>query len=293
MSNQFTRAQCLAVVERSPEAVASHEKNAWLALFARYNLVEDPVGSAPHIGGIFDRRSGYRSDARLSRFYDTFIAPNTIRFEVERDTVCGLHVVRDLTIVICMAPKVIVRVPVHLLYELIVEEGELKVFRLAAHWELWPMLRQQVATGWPFLKVGSASGLRMLRHQGIVGMAGFMRALSSAGAAGKAQIDRFAHYFNRGDVQALEKLFAASDTRIAFPHAQRYLSVAACVAQGGQMRFSKVLAAGNMVSATVDYSTSEQRFQGVVLFELQRRHLHIVAVSFYWSDAQDAIEILV
>ena len=43
----FTEADCLALVERSPAAVAVHDKAAWLALFARYNLVEDPVGSAP------------------------------------------------------------------------------------------------------------------------------------------------------------------------------------------------------------------------------------------------------
>ncbi len=95
-----------------------------------------------------------------------------------------------------MSPQVLVRVPVHLLYELNVEDDELKIFRLAAHWEFWPMLKQQTASGWPFVKVGSASAVRLLRHMGVTGMAGYMRALSSVGAAGKEQIDRFARYFN-------------------------------------------------------------------------------------------------
>jgi hypothetical protein len=286
-SKHFTAADCLALVERSPAAVADHDRDAWMQLFARYSLVEDPVGSAPHIIGIFDRQSGYRSADRLRRFYETFIAPNTIRFDVYRDIVCGLHVVRDLTIEITMAPHVVVRVPMHLLYELTVEDNVLKIFRLAAHWELRPMLRQQMTAGWQSLKVGNASALRMMRHQGVAGMAGFMRALRSVGDAGKAHVERFAQYFNAGNVAALESLFAAPDTLIAFPHASRYLSISACADEGGALKFGKLLAAGNVVSATMDYSRAGESHQGVAFFELDIRRLLIVAASFYWAPSQD------
>ena len=289
-SMQFSDAECLALVQRSPAAVAAHDRQAWLSLFARYNVVEDPVGSAPHIGGIFDARSGYRSDAHLQRFYQTFIAPNTIRFEVDRDIVCGLHVVRDLTIEITMAPAVVVRVPVHLLYELTVEDDELKFFRLAAHWELWPMLRQQFAAGWPMLRVGSASMLRMLRHQGILGTVGFMRALSSVGESGKRQASRFAQYFNAGDAAALQRLFAASGPRIAFPFGQPRITPAECAAEGGQIRLGKLLAAGNLVSATVDFARADKHCRGVAFFELEKCSLHIVTVRFYWSVATAAAD---
>jgi hypothetical protein len=272
-------------VERSPAAVAVKDKAAWLALFARYNLVEDPVGSAPQISGIYDHRLGYRGSDRLSRFFDTFIAPNTIRFHVDRDVVCGLHVVRDLTIEIIMAPQVVVHVPVHLLYELTLEGDVLKIFRLAAHWEFWPMLKQQAASGWPFVRVGSASALRLLQHMGIAGMAGYMRALSSVGAPGKERIARFAQYFNKGEVPALQRLFARHDIEIAFPHAGPRLSIADCARQGGEMRFTKLLAAGNVVSATVDYQRADNIIPGVALFELDRRSLRIVALSFYWSQS--------
>jgi hypothetical protein len=276
-------ADCLALVERSPAAVAARDKAAWLQLFARYNLVEDPVGSAPQISGIYDRRTGYRGSDRLGRFFDTFIAPNTIRFHVDRDVVCGLHVVRDLTIEITMSPSVIVHVPVHLLYELTVEDDELKIFRLAAHWEFWPMLKQQTASGWPFVAVGSASAARLLRHMGVTGMVGYMRALSSVGAAGKEQIAHFLRYFNAGDAVALGSLFARPDIEIAFPHAGQRLAIADCARQGGEMQFSKQLAAGNVVSATVVYQRADQTFHGVAIFELDSRSLRIVALSFYWS----------
>ena len=279
----MNEADCLALVEQSPTAVAVHDKAAWLRIFARYNVVEDPVGSAPHTGGLYDRRQGYRGDGRLSRFYETFIAANTIRFHVDRDIVCGLHVVRDLTIEIVMSPQVVVRVPMHLLYELTVEATELKIFRLAAHWELRPMLKQQMVFGWSNIKVGSASAGRMLRYLGIGGVVGFMRALSSVGTAGKQQTALFATYFNQGKMAGLEGLFANPGVKIAFPHAGRRLSIADCAGMGGQMRFSKVLAAGNFVTATVNYEAGQVCHGGVAFFELDRRTLRIVALSFYWQ----------
>lgn len=288
---RFTEDDCLALVERSPAAVAVHDKDAWLGLFARYNLVEDPVGSAPQFTGTYDPRVGYRGRDQLSRFFDTFIAPNTIRFHVDRDVVCGLHVIRDLTIEITMSPNVVVRVPVHLLYELTIEEEELKIFRLAAHWELWPMLKQQIASGWPFLRVGGASAVRMWRYQGIAGMGGFMRALSSIGAPGKAQIEKFGRMFNQRDLAGLQSLLASSDITIAFPHGRPNLSIAECAREGGEMLFTKLLAAGNVVSATVAYQREDHLYQGVALFELNRRSLQVVALTFYWADPPGSLAI--
>ena len=46
---------------------------------------------------------------------------------------------------------------------------------------------------------------------------------------------------------------------------------------------SKVLAAGDVVSATVHYQQGERDYRGVALFKLQRRSLQIDGVSFYWS----------
>ena len=190
---------------------------------------------------------------------------------------------RDLTIEITMSPEVVVRVPMHLLYELVVEDEELRIFRLAAHWELWPMLKQQMASGWPFLKVGGASAVRMVRHLGLPGMLGFMRALFSVGAAGKERIEYFAVHFNAGDPAALARLFASPEVEIAFPYGGRRLSVSECVRKGGEMRFTKLLAAGNVVSATVAYQTADRNYHGVAIFELDRRSLQIVTLTFYWS----------
>jgi hypothetical protein len=289
-TKHFTEADCLALVERSPRAVARHDQAGWMQLFARYSLVEDPVGSAPHINGIFDATSGYRSADRLRRFYETFIAPNTITFHVERDIVRDLHVVRDLTIEITMAPQVVVRVPMHLLYELTIEDDALKIFRLAAHWELGPMLKQQMTAGWHSVRVGNAAALRMIRNQGLAGMAGFMRALRTVGAEGKSRVEQFVRHFNAGDSGALASLFAAPKSLIEFPFAGHHLSISDCVREGGELRLGKLLASGNTLSATMDFDRSGRRIQGVVFFELETHRLQIVAVDCYWSSSGAAVK---
>lgn len=172
-------AAVLDFVERSPAAVARHDRAAWVALFAADCVIEDPVGSRPHHAG--DR-------GVIARFYDTFIAPNVIVFQRGRDYVDGLQVLRDLSIEIRMAPSVTIRVPMYLVYELCLEAGGLRIRRLAAHWELRPMLMQLLRCGLRGLPPALALGWRMIRLQGLGGTLGFMRAWRSAGSAGKAAV---------------------------------------------------------------------------------------------------------
>src|SRR5690606_33906741 len=87
MPPEPTAVDLLTAVQASPRAVAAHDKDTWVSLFAPGAAVNDPVGSTPHVG-----------PAAISRFYDTFIAPNTIAFHVDRDLVAGRTVVRDLSI---------------------------------------------------------------------------------------------------------------------------------------------------------------------------------------------------
>jgi len=281
MPEQFSDADCLALVERSPAAVAAHDKRAWLDLFASDYIVEDPVGSAPHIPGTGGEH-GVREP--LDRFYETFIAPNAIRFLVERDCPRDLEVMRDLTIEITMSPRVVVRVPVHLLYELGVEAGALKIRRLAAHWELRPMLQQQMAAGWPALRVLGASSVRMLRHLGVSGTAGLMHALSGVGAGGKARVERFVQAFNAGDREGLLAQTAAPGIEIAFSREAPPLCVAGLASLGGEIHVSKVLAAGNVVTATVTHDRAGTRRRGVALFRLDSGSQCITAMTCYWAD---------
>lgn len=276
--NHNSPEQCLAVVEQSPAAVAQHDKAAWMALFADNNTVEDPVGSAPHVTVAGE----LPSNDHLSRFYETFIAPNRIRFHVDQDIVSGLHVMRDLTIEIAMSSKVTVRVPVHLLYELTQQGEELKISRLAAHWELRPMLLQQLSAGSGFIGVGLASGIRMLRHLGLRGTAGFMRALSGAGEEGKQQVRELIRCCNHKDAAAVEQLLLHQNIEVSLPTADGNFPIGQLAAQEGTLRVSKILSAGETVSATVFYTRGKQVNRGVALFQLQPHSFHISAATFYW-----------
>jgi len=96
-----TREELLAVVERSPAWVEAQDRENWLALFGDDALVEDPVGAPP----------ARKATGALGRFWDTFIAPHHILFEIRRDHVIGRDVFRDAVIHTRIGPHVAIEVP--------------------------------------------------------------------------------------------------------------------------------------------------------------------------------------
>lgn len=151
------RAELLALVQSSPAYVGAHDKAGWLGIFASEHVIEDPVGSRPV-------RSA-EPDA-LDRFWDTFIAPNQIEFEVLHDWVNDMEVVRDVTIVTTLRPGVVVRTPAHLVYETTYEDGVLKIRRMAAHWEPRPVYRQLIRPSRAHLAAAMGQLVHMVRTLG-------------------------------------------------------------------------------------------------------------------------------
>ena len=146
------------------------------------------------------------------------------------------------------------------------------------------MLKQQVANGWPFLRVGLASSLRLLRYLGLGGMLGFTRALFGVGEGGKQQVARFAKYFNARKPDELAALFEPRALpSVDAPGFGVKRSLEEMVKEGGVVVLDKVLAAGDVISASLCYERGERHYRGVALFKLQRRSLQIDEVSFYWS----------
>lgn len=278
-----TAEQLLAVVEQSPAAVAVHDKLAWMAIFADFHIVEDPVGSTAHIGGVYDSKAGYRGHGALSRFYDTFIEPNHIRFEVAKDYVCGTHVVRDLTIHITMSDKVQVQTPMHLLYELDEQNNGWKIRRLAAHWELIPMLKQLFGKGLAALPVMAGLTARMTKYQGLSGMLGFSKAASTIGKKGKQAVERFVSAFNRKDLADLMVVVDNDNPMIAWPNGEKLLAASQLFEHiDGEIELTaKQLAAGNMVSVSTTWRRGEQSQDMVVFFEFNRKTAKIASVKVY------------
>lgn len=269
----------LAAVQRSPQAVAAGDREAWLSLFSRYHVLEDPVGSRPHVGGLYDCRSGRRGRGPLERFHDAFIAPNRIRFHVAADLVCGLHAVRDLEIEIGMAAGVEVRVPMHLLYELVPEAGELKIQRLAAHWELPAMLGELLRPDPACLRALAGNSLNVLRAQGLPGLAGFGRALFSVGSAGRRQVQALLSALQGGDAEAVAR--ACPGVELA-DSGQRLGAAEAC-ALLRDLDCPKLLVAGDVVSASLRLMDGRR---GVMFCYMARRPLRVDRCALYLEPAR-------
>lgn len=223
----------LALAHASPEAVAAHDREAWLGLFARHHVVEDPVGGRPVLGGLYDRRSLRRGGEPLARFWDTFIAPNHIRFHVERDDIVdGLTVVRDVTIETGLGGGVVARAPMHLLYETTLDDGQPRIRRIAAHWEVAPMFAQVAGIDPAKVRVGMSMAGRMLRHQGLGGSLAFGAAVRSVGERGKRAVRLLVGSAHRGDPDALGILGGRSVTDLTKVIAAGDAVTASCTADG-------------------------------------------------------------
>ncbi|EGD54978.1 hypothetical protein SCNU_10621 [Gordonia neofelifaecis NRRL B-59395] len=234
----------LATVEGSPAAVAAHDKEQWLSLFADGAVVNDPVGSSPH-----------RGDEQLSRFYDTFIAPNTIVFHQEHDdVVSGSTVVRDVTLEIRMSDDVVLHVPTHLRYEMTSPD---RIAGLYAHWELPTMVMQLLKKGVHALPVSARLSGSMVRNQGLAGAFGFGRGFLRAGENQKRTAIAF---------------LAAPTAQLP---AKDGTGASLTPADLSGWRAGKCLAAGRFVTVSLQRDDDH----GVAMFEFAKRDL--VAVTLY------------
>jgi hypothetical protein len=284
------RQALIDITQQSPEAVSAHDRAAWMSLFARYNMIEDPVGSRPHHSGGFDVVSGVRGNGPLGRFYDTYIAPNQIIFHVVRDVVCGNNVVRDLHLEINMSDEVGIKVPMHALYEMIDQGGEFKIVRLAAHWELLEMVKQLSGAGMAAVPVLASLSWRMLSIQGPSGILGFMRGLGGVGAGGKSAVEKFVKSLNNQQHSAVKLLFSASNQGVEFPHDEASLTPSEFTEQfSGQLTVNKLLSAGYVTSCSFELAQEGGKKCGVAFFEFNAKNRKIDTVKFYWDACKRAI----
>jgi hypothetical protein len=262
-------AEMIAAVQASPAAVAAHDRGAWVGLFARNGEVNDPVGSRPHVGR-----------AAIERFYDTFIAPNTIVFRVEHDIVCGKTVVRDLALETIMSTGARLSVPMHLRYELVREDGALKIHRLCAHWELQPMIAQMMRQGANGIWTSTLLGLQMMRHLGIGGSLGFAEGFRGVGDDGKRRVEALLEAMARDDAASAQQALG-SGARLEWP-AGTPLPLRALLGKTRGLQWRKLLAAGPFVTASVSLDGGVRH--GVALFEFNKADRRIGRMQFFVSE---------
>ena len=269
MSSKFTPDQLLAAAKASPAAVAAHDRQGWVDLFASDGEVNDPVGSKPH-----------RGRAAIERFYDTFIAPNTIVFHVDHDIVCGMSVIRDLAIETIMSTGATLSVPMHLRYDLAHENGTLKIHRLYAHWELAPMVAQMLGLGLKGLWTSTKLGIQMMQHLGLGGALGFSQGFRGIGASGKQRVEAFHTAIGSGaSVNAKAQL--SPDATLEWP-SNRRCSFDDFVKKAAGAQWRKLLAAGEVVSAS--FTLVDAKTHGVALFEFSRADRLIRRIRVFVAD---------
>ncbi|MFI6366097.1 nuclear transport factor 2 family protein [Nocardia sp. NPDC050630] len=258
-----TAQDLIAAVQASPRAVTAHDKVAWVELFTAEATVNDPVGSRPHIGR-----------AAIERFYDTFIGPNTIAFQVDHDFVGPSTVVRDLLIRTTMSTGATVAVPMHLRYDLVEQDGVWKITRLAAHWELAAMIVQLLRTGLPGLGAALKLGPQLIANQGFDGMLGMMQALGGIGRSGKRVAAQIFSAAAATDISRVRRLLSE---RTIIELAGTRISLEEFTNRSRNMQWGKLIAAGRTVSASVQLDAA----QGVAFVEFAPDSRRITAIRIF------------
>ena len=280
-----TSEELLELVSRSPAAVAIHDKKAWLELFSRAAIVQDPVGTAPH-RRTASGEGAASGDDPLGRFWEIFIAPNRISFVAYQDIVIGDEVVRDVSIRSRLSSGITIEVPAYLLYRTIDEDGEARIEALMAHWELRSMVRQVMAEGLAGLSSMVQLGWRMLTIQGAAGVLGTIRGISRGifGRGGRAVHD-FATALNARDEKTLVGLLDGEETLIEYPAGvgeslHEFLSGA-----GRDLRIdvSGLTSSGWWSSCVFQASRGDVTHRGVAFFEFNPKTRKIRSVRFFWN----------
>jgi hypothetical protein len=281
-TRSFERAERLAVAEASPRMVAAHDRDGWYALFARGAAVEDPVGTPPCRKG-YMRRGLLSAEDELLGFYDAFIGSNDIRFDVHQDVVVGLTVARDVTIHARMPTGFTSSVPAYLLYELELEDGALRVGRLAAHWEVSANAKQTSAAG---LR-GTASMLYsmtwMLRHLGPAGTREYVRGTrTGVRRPGRQAAQALAKAIEAGDRGAIEGLVTARASVQVGDREDVPLRSLLDTFPGFVLRVKDLVAGGYTVSGRCEVTLEGRVHQGLAFFDFDRptRTIHRARLLF-------------
>lgn len=260
-----TRADLLAIVERSPAAVGAHDRAAWVGLFTANGVVEDPVGSRPH-----------RGTTDLTRFYDTFIGPRDITFHRDTDLIVGSTVVRDLELEVRMSDAVVMRIPAFLRYD--VDADAQLITRLQAYWELPAMVAQFARVGFDAAPVGLALGRSLLRNQGVSGTFGFASGFAGAGRRGRRHLTDLLRAASVGDEVSVRR--AVSDTSLVTLGDDIRLGSSELAARLRGARWPKVIAAGDTVVAALE----RDGLRSVLIADLRRRPTALSRLRLFTED---------
>jgi hypothetical protein len=256
----------IEAVDRSRVLVAEHDREAWVGLFAFPGEVEDPVGSLP-----CRRRPG--GDDEVGPFYDTYIAPNKVDLEVHDDVTGGLVAVRDVTIHTTLATGARLDVPAYVVYAMSREGDGLRIRRLAAYWEIVPMVLAVLRQGWVGVRTLLQVTGRILRFQGLRGLWAYKRAIlfGVRRSRGRALASAFIDTFNRANPDA-RTLILKDCAGAPLPP----------IGPDARMEAGKLVCAGRMVVLRVWLRDGERSRSGICF--LRTGWTDVESARFYFKE---------
>lgn len=228
-------------------AVGRHDRAGWLALFTPDIRLEDPVGSAPHIGHL-----------QAGQFYDTFVGSREITFDAGADFVKGSAVARDLTVNVRMARAVTLTIPTILCYYLRETDNGLKISRLQTYSDRPATMLQFARHGVTAVRPGLKLVRALLANQGVTGTVGFLQSFSRTGPPARALVADLFTALSFGDELTTRRMLSH------VPKADTDLGGLADLLRVAHRR--KVICAGWSVAVSLCGSDSERR--GVVIVEV-------------------------
>jgi hypothetical protein len=252
------------VVEQSPRAAAAHDRAGWVGLFTADGRVEDPVGSRPHVGW-----------PQIGRFYDTFIGPRDITFHRNLDIVRGPVVIRDLDLEVSMGTAVTMHIPAFLRYDLREVDGEWKLARLRAYWDLPAMMWAFLRHGRPALPAGVQLARALLGNQRLSGAAGFTAGFRRPGSRSRQLVGSFVAELAAGRTANAARSLSPGAT-VTFGDDEEIGSDELAALVGGAQA-TKTIGAGSTVAASV----RSEGHRGVLFADLSRRGSAISRIRYF------------
>ena len=278
------RGAYLAHAQASPAAVAAKDKRTWLALFADGGAVLDPVGTPACAKGAHTLgRSGGQDD--LGRFYDCFIAPNTIRFEVARDLVAGRHVVRDVTIHTTGPSGISTPVPAHLVYTMADGPGPITIERMEAFWQPADVMRTVRRAGARGAAATFLNVWQLVRFFGFAGTRGYLRGIEERPRSSVAR-KSVGQWIEA--VEAVRTGVAGEDDsacEVELPGGERVSMARALAAElrGWTLEAEKILVCGWSASCSLRMRCGDRERHAVAVFDLARPAARVRGVRLYWE----------
>ena len=277
------KSKIIALIDRSPELVGKHDREGWLNLFSSNAIVQDPVGAGPNRKGK-DMRKG--KDA-LGRFYDIFIGPNKIVFDVHQDIVVGDEMMREVSIHTTLPNGAITIVHCFLIYKIIEENGQLKIEGLRAHWDFG---RNAMAlmknNGFKGMTGSTVQFYTMIKVQGMKRIIEYMGAMyKGILKKGIKAANAFAAAVNARDEAAFARLFDSGAT-IEFPVGGKNIAAGDFLKGAGKdvkLEFKGLRSGGWFTSCAVDVTTGGSSKHGVVFFEFSPKSKKMINARFFWN----------